>query len=286
MEDDDLNIKKAKKLKHPEGIYTIGNSDYHRSPAISRSMLMDFKKNPSYYWYKYFSSRFFPESPTPAMNLGSAVHTLTLEKDKFDSDFFVIQQKSRPIRGTAPYSKMMDEANGKIILTRDEYIKAFGISKAILDNPDAAALISDSSIEQSIFFKHKPTDMMCKVRPDIWQGALVCDLKTSADAGYKAFQSSCVNYGYFLQAGMMHYGLNAIGKPMDKFVFIVAEKDIPYAVAIYILSDDALEFGINQFHMLMDRLAQCITNNKWPGYGINELKLPRWAAFDEIVDIE
>lgn len=281
-----LNLKTETPLNYKTGVHDISNSQYHKTSAISRSMLMDFKKNPSYYWYKHISGRFIKDESTPAMNLGSAVHTLVLEDQKFDSEFFVIHQKSRPIRGTAPYAKMLDDAKGKIILTDSEYQQAFAMAKSVLDNPEAYSILLETKIEKSIFFEHEATNLMCKVRPDAWSNGLVIDLKTSADANIKSFQSSCVNYGYFLQAGMMQYGLNRIEQPMEQFVFIVVEKEPPYAVAIYTLSDEALDFGLNQYHFLMNNLAKCINENNWPGYGIRELKLPKYALFDEMIEIE
>lgn len=286
MDLEGLKIEPVVRLNHTPGIYDISNDEYHNSHAISRSMLMDFKKNPYYYWYKYHSGKFEKESPTSVMNLGSAVHTLVLEPIKFDSQFHIIHQKTRPKRGTAPYARMIKEARGKIILINSEYLQAFAMAKSILDNAEAYALLLDSKIEQSIFFKHESTGLMCKTRPDAWANGLVIDVKTSADARLKSFQSSCINFGYFLQAGMMHEGLRQIGQPMKQFAFIVVEKEPPYSVAIYTLSDDCLDYGINQFHALIEGLNKCIESDKWPSYGIRELKLPRFALFDELPEIE
>src|SRR5258708_30357758 len=63
---------------------TIINEDYHsRKEFISRSALIDFDKSPYTYWAKHIN----PDRPiresTPAMHLGSAVHTFILEPKTF-----------------------------------------------------------------------------------------------------------------------------------------------------------------------------------------------------------
>ena len=67
MDLEGLKIEPVVRLNHTPGIYDISNDEYHNSHAISRSMLMDFKKNPYYYWYKYHSGKFEKESPTSVM---------------------------------------------------------------------------------------------------------------------------------------------------------------------------------------------------------------------------
>ena len=73
---------------------------------------------------------------------------------------------------------------------------------------------------------------------------------------------------------------------MEKFAFIVVEKVAPYATAIYILTDEALDYGVNQFNDLMRRVAECHRHNIWPSYGIMDCNLPNYLKFDALKEFD
>lgn len=286
------------KIVYADGIHEIPNKDYHSSEGISRSMLMEFKRSPYHYWYKYLSGKAPKEEPTPAMILGNAVHTLVLEENKFDNEFYIIHQAKRPSKNTNPYEKMLLEANGRYILTKEEYITSIQMAQSIKEHEYASKLLEDCIIEQSIYFTHKTTGLQVKARPDAWSGHVVIDLKTSANACLKSFQGSSMNYGYFLQAAIINEAVKALDLEMEHFVFIAVEKEPPYCVGVYVINkndelpdgmimpSEALEYGVNQFNALMENLARCIEKNNWPGYGVQDLSLPAYAKYDEVLEIE
>lgn len=278
--------KKVQQNIYKEGVYDISNNEYHASNGISRSMLMEFKRSPYHYWYKYLSGKCAPEEATPAMNLGNAVHTLTLEENKFDEEFYICHQQTIPRRDSAPYEKLLSEANGKIILSKSQYVQAVMMAKSVKDDEYAAPLLQDCLIERSIYFTHKETGLLVKARPDAMSGSIVCDLKTTADAREHKFQSSAMVYGYFIQAAIIKNALDSIESPMDDFVFICVEKEEPYAVASYITKPEAIEYGDKQFNDLMRGLKKCIDSNKWPSYGIKDLDVPGYAQYDEVLEVE
>ena len=271
---------------YKEGVYDISNEQYHASNGISRSMLMEFKRSPYHYWYKYISGMCPKEDATPAMNLGNAVHTLTLEEHKFDEEFFICHQETKPRKDTAPYEKLLLEANGKIILTKKEYLQAALMAKSIKSDECAAQLLDGCLIERSIYFTHESTGLLVKARPDAWSGGIVCDLKTTADAREHKFQSSAMSYGYFIQAAIIKSALRSVDIIMDDFVFICIEKEPPFAVGSYIVTPDAMSYGETQFDSLMKGLKQCMDSNKWPSYGIKDLDVPGYAQYDEVMEIE
>lgn len=271
---------------YKEGIYDISNDEYHASNGISRSMLMEFKRSPYHYWYKYISGLCAKQESTPAMNLGNAVHTLALEEHKFDDEFFICRQQTKPRKDTAPHAKMLEEAQGKVILTRDEYVQAVLMATSIKKDKYASQLLDGCWIERSIYFTHEPTGLLVKARPDAWCGSVVCDLKTTADAREYKFQSSAMAYGYFTQAAIIKEALKSVDTEMDDFVFICVEKEAPFAVASYTITPKAMAYGEKQFNSLMQALKQCMDSNEWPSYGIRDLDAPGYADYDEIQEIE
>lgn len=248
-------------------------------------MLMEFKRSPYHYWYKYVSGLASKEEPTPAMNLGNAVHTLVLEESKFDSEFYIIHQQTRPRRGTPPYGKMLEESQGKIILTNDEYLQAVLMAKSVKDNPNSSSLFQDCLVENSIYFTHKATGIQLKSRPDAMSGSIIIDLKTTADASKHAFRYSADKFGYFLQAVIAKQALASIGQTMDEFVFVPVEKSAPYCVGVYTVSHDTLFDESQDFEVLMANLARCMESNIWPGYGMASLERSKYSNYDSELEI-
>lgn len=263
------------------GVHAISNEQYHASSAISRSCLMELEKSPYHYWYKYLSGQYKSDDDKADLILGNAVHTLVLEERLFDNEFFITHQENLPKKGSAPHQEMMLKAGGRMILTNKRYETAKAIAKAVKNDAMANQLIyQGAKIEESIFFTHKETGIQCKARPDIRLYSLVSDLKTTANASFRTFQRSAVDYGYFLQAAMIHEALLSIDIKMDKFVYIAVEKKEPYPIGIFVLDDDALDYGIKQFNRLMQKLAICTEHNDWHSYDMQVLTLPAWANFD------
>ncbi len=274
------------KVVYKDGIHEISNSEYHASAGISRSMLMEFKRSPYHYWYKYVSGLAVKEESTPAMDLGNAVHTLVLEESKFDEEFYITHQQRKPNKGTPAHDKMIKAAGGRIILTNEAYLQAVLMAKSVKSNPEAAKLLQGCVIERSIYFTHIKSGLQAKARPDAMCGSVVLDLKTTADARLKSFQSSALNYGYFLQGAIVGQAIQSIGQTMEHFVCLPVEKTAPFCTGVYIVDCDAIEYGVNQFDTLMTGLAKCLETDIWPGYGIQSLELPGWAKYDDILEIE
>lgn len=274
------------RTKFSNGVHSISNEDYHSSNGISRSGLMEFKRSPYHYWYKYLSGECPPTQPTPNMALGSLVHTLALEPEKLCLDYFVTHQKARPKTGTGAHDKMLEEAAGRTILVQSELDAGQEIATALQKHEMVQSLLANVQYEQSIYFTHEPTGLQCKVRPDMWLNRGVYDLKTTTDGTYRSFQTSAYKYGYYLQAAMMHEALRSIDIKLEKFIFIAIETTAPYAIAIYLLDDEALDFGLGQFNELMTAMATCTASYNWRSYGIQNLSIPGYAKYDTLLEVE
>lgn len=291
--------------KFDNGVHQISNADYHASEGISRSALMKFKKCPALYWHEYLNPDYVKPESTQNMFLGSLVHTLVLEPEKFNDEYIVepiydplpkvgllkdlgreeydrqkAQREAVSVANDMLKDKFNEQAEGKIIVSRETYDKACSMQDAVLKNNECMDLIDGADIEKSIFFTHQPTGLQCKVRPDAWMGSVVTDLKTCYDASYRTFQSEAMRYGYFLQAGMIYRALQSINQSLDEFVFICVEKNEPYLIATYVLDHDAIDYGVELFDKLMFDLKDCYDNDRWPAYDLQTLCVPGWAKYD------
>lgn len=273
------------KRKFEDGVHIIANDEYHSSAGVSRSGLMEFKRSPFHYHSKYMVGG-VDSGSTPAMIMGNLIHTMVLEPHLFDSEFVMRPEMDRRTNaGKLAFHQFTSMLAGRVGVTYEQVQMADAIQKAVIAQPMCEALLMDCKIENSIYFTHKATGIQCKVRPDAWNNTIVVDLKTTADASFRAFQSSAFKYGYFLQAGMIQQGIASIGLSLEKFVFMVVEKEPPHAVALYVLDDEAIDYGVNQFNTLMETYAQCQQNDKWPSFGLQVLTIPSYAQY-EIIDTE
>ncbi len=267
-------------MKLTDGVHGITSETYHTSDGLSRSQLMDYLKSPLHFYHKHLSGE-YKAYDSAAFYLGSMVHCLVLEPHLFDLQYYQMPNCDRRTKaGKELYSHALVDAGTRIIVTHDDIVLAQAMADAFNRHNLAPSLLADAEIEQSIYFTHTPTGLQCKVRPDIWQGSIVSDLKTTQDASYRAFQSSAFKYGYYLQAGMIDCALKSLGQTLEKFVFIAVEKDAPHAIAIYILEEDAILYGAQQFYKLMDKINVNISMNNWPDYGVQTLALPGYAKFE------
>lgn len=95
-----------------------------------------------------------------------------------------------------------------------------------------------------------------------------------------------VQYGYYRQAAWYIDGLNAAAglsgdEIIDSMLFIVVEKEPPYRVECYLLSDDFVEFGRKECRRLLELEKQCRAKNEWPNYTssvITEIAAPSWMV--------
>lgn len=292
------------------GVHDIPNEVYHGSHGLSRSGLMEFKKSPYHYWYRYLNPERKAAYCTPAMKLGELVHALVLEPGYFDERYalkpipiplpktallkdlekelgkelgreeFEKQKSAKEsiqITNESMMNEFLDQSAGKEILSPDVYDEAKHYADAVLKDPTAQALFTGVEVEKSIYFTHKGTGIQCKVRPDAWIGGVVTDLKTCKDASFDAFQRAAVGAGYFIQAAMIKQGLESIGIDLQKFLFYCVEKSEAAPTTYYELDQDSLERGENEYNNLMQGIAYCMEKNRWDSYHPQTLTYPNWA---------
>jgi exodeoxyribonuclease VIII len=270
------------KTVYSDGVYDITNEQYHASEGLSRSKLMLLDKSPYHFWYETMSGFAVKSEATPAMNIGSAFHTLLLEPAKFQMEFAVAPSIDRRTKaGKEEWEAFTQESEGKIILTSDQFAKVGKMADLVSKHEIVTTLLDDAVFEQSIYWTDEETGLQFKTRPDIWSPKMVVDLKTTNNANLYSFSRSALDYGYYLQAGMAFEACRAIGKPFEMFVILACEKEEPHVPAVYIMKDDALKFGVEQFNTYKRRLKQCLDSNKWEGYLVQELGVPAYATINQ-----
>lgn len=258
----------------------LSNSDYHAHPAISKSHLDKVAKSPAHYWEHYLSPDRVPQEPTPAMILGTALHTAVLEPQLWDQQFAVPPQAfdRRTKVGKELAQAFEAEAEGKTVLTPDDADRIRRMADAVHRHPASSFLLELPGIrEASYFWPDFDTGLECKCRPD-WHSKdhrIIVDVKTTEDASPRGFAKSVANFRYHVQA----FWYQRPFPEAEQFLFIAVEKSPPYLVAVYAATPAMVAAGGRAADRDLRQIAACRESGVWPGYSdeIQPLDLPTWC---------
>lgn len=267
------------------GIVKESNKAYHGDKgAISKSRLSKMSICPAY--FKWCENN--EQTPTDDMVLGSAFHKLVLEEDTFGTEFIVIPPIDRRTKlGKEQYETFLKMADGKSILTQEQFDIISKMRDSVMSNKNASKLL-DGAHENSMYGEDELTGERIKTRPDCFtvhnDRLLIVDLKSCKSAMADDFTRDVVKLSYDLQAFMYSYNASQVlNIPLESidFLFIAVEKKPPYLVNVYKANKYVLERGEALYRQYIGMYHEAkITNNWWGLNGkqdiINELSLPEY----------
>ena len=262
-------------------------SDYHSIKALSNSSLSVLKRSPT-----EFYKRFVTEDPkermtveeSDAMLLGSAVHMLALEPERFDAQYVVLDG---PINGKTkkPYGRdtntfrdwlkaMLALEVTRKILIREEFAESLAIAKAFQSHPVIAAIMasraeklfeSEYSMEYESLTMGRGAlvDLKCKIDFVCPPERIIIDLKTTSDPSPYAWSWSAEDFGYHRQAAIYSDAMQAkYGKPF-RFLFGVVRSKEPYEAAVYELDAESINRGRSEYEALIGEYIDRKAKNDW-----------------------
>lgn len=266
-------------------------TEYRRQEGISRSELWRLRESPEKFkWYQEH-----PEPATPALIFGAAVHKLLLEPETFADEFAVAPECDRRTKdGREAYNAFLAASDGKSIISLADYEKAVEMAQRALEAPFVEKLL-DGEHEKPFFWVDDLTGEKCKCRVDCITNLdgkpTIIDYKTAKSAATHSFNRSIYNYGYHVQAAMYSDGVMAAMGLAERpdFVFIVQEKDPPYAVNIVTVPPEVMLAGLDKFRELIGIYHQCRETGYWYGYTgpfdePNEAYLLEWVKSEADLD--
>ena len=213
------------------------NKEYHsKKEYISASGLkMIAKKSVHHYLNADFKS-------TPSMAFGTAVHTAIYEPNEFYKDYHIVPKiDKRTKAGKELYAQHAKQAEGKEILDEEDHQRILTILENLSKNQQAKDFVQ-GEMELSHYLEYN--DVKVRVRPDCINkvAGFISDVKTCQDNSPRAFLSDVYKYKYHVQAA---FYMDMLG--VNKFVFIAIETNAPYSVEVYVLDDELIEKGRNEY---------------------------------------
>ena len=244
----DYRNDNAVELIGGEGITEEGY--YENKSYITNSMLSMLNKSPLTLQAYLDGER----QESDAFALGEAVHLGILEPEKFIDivvwDERMFPQPTKTIRtkeNRVWLSTFKKVHKGKLIIKRNHYNLACDMIDSAKNKPAVLEELKESHKE--LVALKSINGINCKSKGDIvpFNGEWMKDLKTTKDASLEGFKKSCEDYGYYRQAAMY---CHMFGK--SKFKFIVIEKQPPFHIGIYEVSQEKLEQGWQEIEKLIE----------------------------------
>jgi hypothetical protein len=261
----------------------VTRPDYDSIAAVNWSTLKAMRDSPAA--YRWLLEH--PRADTPSLALGRAVHSAILTPFLFDEEVVACEMR-RDLR-TAAYRDFLADNEGKTILTVDEYAECRAMAEAVRSNPLAIPYLREGRAEVVLQWTDAETGIPCKGIAD-WLTvlpsglAVLLDLKSARTIDARAFGSAAAKYGYHSQLAFYSDGLAALGTPVGKVAILAVEKQPPYECGVFVLTEDhALYAGREEYRILLRRVSECRTADRWPGrYEIERaLELPAWMFADQ-----
>tara|TARA_R110000765_G_scaffold222594_1_gene326680 strand:+ start:260 stop:1144 length:885 start_codon:yes stop_codon:yes gene_type:complete len=230
----------------------LSNATYHNSPGISSSTIRRFSQSQLHALEEVIET-------TPAMNFGSAAHSLVVEGEgAFFSD--VVTITGSPYTNSNKELKKESIAKGLTVINEKDKDTIYSMKNSLVK--EARAYLNpeknypstlDSPYEVSIYWYEQ--GLLCKTRADVVldpfdkpqasNGIVLVDYKTTIECSVKSFTNSCRRYSYDLQAAWYKRGFEAAGFQVADFVFVAQEKKTPYASKVFKMNHTDMEVGWN-----------------------------------------
>jgi hypothetical protein len=261
---------------------------YHATDAISHSKLEVFRRRPALYHRKYVL-KVVPDADSSAFAIGRATHAAVLEPQSYGALYARrpdgIDRRTK--EGKAAWEQFAQANAGKTILDGEDFALVEQMREAVMAHPAASELFRAG--EPELVWRKTFATLRVQARTDWFNGngcalcprPYVVDLKTVEsldDGAFRNFEKAFVNLGYHRQAGFYLPLLYDCGIACTDFFFVAVEKCEPYGVAVYKVSNAALQRGQEETLRDLTRLKGCIEANRWPNMpeDVQEIDLPAW----------
>ena len=266
---------------------------------ISKTGLVRIKNSPAHF------KEGEPFIETPEIVFGRMYHCFILQPEKFKNEYLILDNSeiitelknkgAKSPKATNEYKHwygiQLSDAEGKILVEKNDYEKLIGMRNRLMQHPYAKMLITKGIPEQGLIgeLETKAGTIGIKLIPDLRNdNKRICiELKTTARASKRDFPKEAANYDYHIQAALYSDMLELFYKDNReiKFIFIAQEKYKPYGFNIFEAGPKFIAQGRYEYELLIQLYKYCLDNNVWPGYqcfcpnkyGILELELPGWS---------
>jgi hypothetical protein len=232
---------------------------------------------------KFRHNQLHARKDTKAFDLGHAAHQLVLGAGPELVLIPADEWRTNAIKAEVAEAR----AEGKVPLKPADWIVVHGMAEAIQKHPIAPKLFVDGAPERSMVWRDAATGVLCRAKADWLTRDGIVDYKTARSVRPSGLPKVIHEHGYYVQAAFYLRGFRAVDKTglrrAPYFVFVAQEKEAPYLVTVFQLSDEALAYGDRRCAEALEKYRDCLAADVWPGYstGIEDIDLPAWVRTEE-----
>ena len=262
---------------------TMTELEYREHSALSRSSLWNIEESPQKFKWEETN----PSEPTEALLFGQVFHKLVLEPETFENEFALEPNVDKRTKdGKEQYQNWLASVGEKTVVPAKIYTKSLEMAQAVNNSKMAKALL-EGEHEKCYFWTDDFTGVDCKCRLDclrqLKDKLIIVDLKSATSSNTGKWIRDSIKFGYDMQVAMYSEGIKANYGVQPEFVFVVVEKEPPYAVNIFKVTQQYFDYGYDHFRSLIGLYKHCVDTNEWWGYmgeseQINDLTLPSWLG--------
>lgn len=257
-------------------IHGLTENLYRAYPAVNVSSLKPLIESPR----KYRWAKDHPKAITAAMIFGTCVHAILLEPDRLAN--LVVTRPEQWADWRTKAAKEWRDGQTALVASAEELEEMRACADSVQADPKAGWILSHAQREVAVFRRHERTGLLLKARLDLpfldlEERIAVADIKKVQSVQPSLFAKAVGNFYYHLQGA---FYVDMIGA--SDFYFIAVEEEAPNEVRLFKLSRESLQRGRTLYESLLDRLAQCLSDGRWPGASedsdeVPEIEEPAWC---------
>ena len=259
--------------------YNQSDFDYRREPGVNQSSLKKILESPAHYQ----AALKFKLIPTPAMEIGTALHCRVLDGEEAFAGAY--QKKPDGLSLATKEGKEWKASLGrKKALSAGGKDDPWGAVEGMAEGLRKLEWFSGTDKEYikrnevSIYWDWE--GIRCKARLDslLVEEGIVLDLKTTDSAEPDLFAKKVVGLGYDFQA--YYYARaaqEAFGKPF-RFIFAVVERKAPYTIDFFEVSPTMMAEAAAKCTAAIRIYKTCDQTGLWPNREprVHVLDYPSW----------
>ncbi len=270
----------------------VSHLDYHHGKykaMLGSSGVKIFRRSPAHY-QAYLNE---PEKEKSYLNFGNAYHVKILENEQFKKKVVLgLNRARRSNADKAAWAEFEHRHKDKFIISQKESDVISRMHDALMQHQTARDYIEAYGHYEETFIWQNIWGIWCKCRLDkmivMDDYGIILDLKTAINAMSGPFGRAINTFGYDISAAWYKAGTEMVLNHPFIFVWLVQEKEPPYAVNMFEADQEILDSARNKIRPLMDRFAECMETGKWAAYpeGVHNIRMPGYAYTWNIEEIQ
>jgi hypothetical protein len=264
-----------------QGVYQLSDEEYFADPvpdgSLSSTGVRLLLSAPA----KFRWAQEHPEKPKRTFDIGHAAHQLVLGAGpnlvRIDAD----EWRTNAIKAVVAGVREV----GAVPLKPADWDAVHAMADVLRQHPLAPKLFTGGEPEQALIWRDQATGVMCRAKVDWLRPDGIVDYKSAAAADEEHLRKTVHSFGYFIQDAFYRRGFRATHPGVEPFfVFVAQEKEAPYLVTVFQLTDRALAHGDRLCDEALRTYRDCTAAGVWPGYPtdeITDIDLPAWVRTEE-----